>query len=150
MEWSFVIFIPACLVDVLPYGIQIGPKLWSLTWLCPGPSEQVLQHCSRGLAMAYPTEDLTRSLGGFSVMYRSFHLRVLGNSIRVVVRFAVTDPKVWSPCKNISIGIIKSDITSLGLIGLTTRVFYSELLLHRSAFGTQCIDSNIREWEIHI
>ena len=34
--------------------------------------------------------------------------------------------------------------------GMTRRVFYSELLLHRSAFDTRCIDSNIREWEIHI
>jgi len=48
------------------------------------------------------------------------------------------------------------DVTSLSLgltrigLRLTTRVFYSELLLHRSAFGTRCIDSNIREWEIHI
>ena len=37
-----------------------------------------------------------------------------------------------------------------GWLDLTTRVFYSELLLHRSAFDTRCIDSNIREWEIHI
>ena len=37
-----------------------------------------------------------------------------------------------------------------GWANLTTRVFYSELLLHRSAFDTRCIDSNIREWEIHI
>ena len=37
-----------------------------------------------------------------------------------------------------------------GWANLTTRVFYCELLLHRSALDTRCIDSNIREWEIHI
>ena len=59
-------------------------------------------------------------------------------------------------CRRSAARLRKRDVTSLSLgltrigLRLTTRVFYSELLLHRSAFGTRCIDSNIREWEIHI
>ena len=40
-------------------------------------------------------------------------------------------------------GIIQPARTAGGPDSMTTRVFYSELLLHRSAFGTRCIDSNL-------
>ena len=37
-----------------------------------------------------------------------------------------------------------------GWANLTTRVFYSKLLYTVASIDTRCIDSNIREWEIHI